>query len=49
MECLEKAYEERSGLLIWLKVWPIFDHLRSDARFVRLLREIGFGMDGEGL
>jgi Lipoprotein NlpI, contains TPR repeats len=42
MEWLEKAYVERSGLLIWLKVWPIFDHLRSDARFVRLLRRIGF-------
>lgn len=49
MEWLEKAYEERSGLLIWLKVWPIFDHLRSDARFVRLLRRIGFATDGEGL
>jgi len=42
MEWLEKACEERSGLLIWLKVWPIFDHLRSDARFIRLLRRIGF-------
>ncbi len=47
MEWLEKAYEERSGLLIWLKVWPIFDHLRSDARFVRLLRRIGVATDGE--
>src|SRR6266571_3467915 len=47
MEWLERAYEERSGLLIWLKVWPIFDHLRSDARFVRLLRRIGFATDGE--
>jgi TolB-like protein/Flp pilus assembly protein TadD len=40
IEWLEKAYEERSGLLIWLKVWPIFDHLRSEARFVHLLRRI---------
>lgn len=47
MEWLEKAYQERSGLLIWLKVWPIFDHLRSDARFVHLLRRIGFATDGE--
>jgi len=47
IEWLEKAYEERSGLLIWLKVWPIFDHLRSDARFVRLLRRIGFANSGE--
>ena len=49
MEWLEKAYEERSGLLIWLKVWPIFDQLRSDLRFVRLLRRIGFTTDGERL
>jgi len=47
MEWLEKAYEERSGLLIWLTVWPIFDQLRSDLRFVRLLRRIGFTTDGE--
>ena len=45
MEWLEKAYEERSGLLIWLKVWPIFDYLHSDARFVSLLRRIGFAND----
>lgn len=44
MEWLEKAYEERAGLLIWLNVWPIFDHLRSDPRFVRLLRRIGFAI-----
>lgn len=42
MEWLEKAYQERSGLLIWLKVWPIFDRFGSDARFVRLLQRIGF-------
>ncbi|HJQ25287.1 MAG TPA: winged helix-turn-helix domain-containing protein [Blastocatellia bacterium] len=45
MEWLEKAYEERSGLLIWLKVWPIFDALRADARFVSLLRRIGFATE----
>ncbi len=46
IEWLEKAYEERSGLLIWLKVWPMFDRLRRDARFVSLLRRIGFATDG---
>jgi tetratricopeptide (TPR) repeat protein len=45
IEWLEKAFEERSGLLIWLKVWPIFDHLRSDKRFIRLLRGVGFEMN----
>jgi len=49
MEWLEKAFEERSGLLIWLNVWPIFDNLRSDARFVRLLKRVGFANSGEPL
>jgi TolB-like protein/Tfp pilus assembly protein PilF len=49
MGWLEKAYEERSGLLIWLGVWPIFDHLRSDARFTRLLKRIGFVTGSEAL
>lgn len=38
---LEKAYEERSGLLVFLKVEPIFDPLRADARFDGLLRRMG--------
>lgn len=42
IEFLEKAYEERSALLIWLKIWSIFDHLRGDPRFISLLRRIGF-------
>jgi serine/threonine-protein kinase len=49
MEWLERAFVERSGLLIWLKVWPIFDNLRSDARFVRLMERIGFTTDAEHL
>jgi TolB-like protein/Flp pilus assembly protein TadD len=39
---LERAYEERVGLLVWLKVWPVFDKIRSDVRFVNLLGRIGF-------
>ena len=38
---LEKAYEERSNYMAWLKVYPLFDPLRSDARFDDLLRRIG--------
>ncbi len=38
---LEKAYEERTFFLIWLKVEPRFDSLRDDARYKDLLRRIG--------
>ena len=38
---LEKAYEDRSFFLIWLKVEPRFDNLRDDSRFVELLRRVG--------
>ena len=38
---LEKAYQDRSAFLIWLKVEPLFDNLRSDPRFQDLLRRVG--------
>ena len=38
---LEKAYEERSGGLIWIGVDPRMDSLRSDPRFAVLARRIG--------
>jgi class 3 adenylate cyclase/TolB-like protein/Tfp pilus assembly protein PilF len=37
---LERAYEERSSWLVWIKVEPRFDPLRSDPRFVSLLRRM---------
>jgi len=40
-EWLEKAYEDHDGWLAWLKVDPIFDSLRRDAKFVRLLKKVG--------
>jgi len=39
---LDKAYEERSGWLTYLKVDPEFDNLHSDPRFQELLRKMGF-------
>jgi serine/threonine protein kinase/Tfp pilus assembly protein PilF len=42
-EYLEKAYEDHSVGLPWLKADPIFDSLRSDPRFTALLKRIGLG------
>lgn len=40
-EWLERAIEERAGFLAFLKVEPMFDALRSDARFSDVLRRTG--------
>jgi eukaryotic-like serine/threonine-protein kinase len=39
---LEKAYQERSWWLVWIKMDPKVDSLRSDARFIDLMRRVGF-------
>ncbi|MGH9755415.1 MAG: TPR end-of-group domain-containing protein, partial [Blastocatellia bacterium] len=41
-EWLEHAYLDRSGWMIYLKVEPMLDSLRSDPRFIDLLRRVGF-------
>ena len=40
-EWLEKAYEDRSMFLTWLKVDPQLNSLRADPRFAALLRKVG--------
>jgi len=38
---LDKAFEERSGWLVFLRVDPRFDRLRDDSRFAALLHRMG--------
>ncbi len=38
---LQKALEERTHWLVWLKLAPRWDGLCADPRFVALLRRIG--------
>jgi len=40
-ECLEEAFHQRSVSMVFLKVDPSFDVLRSDPRFKALLERIG--------
>jgi len=40
-EWLERAYRERSDMLVYLKLDPRLDPIRSEARFEELLRKVG--------
>ncbi len=42
MDWLEKAFEAGLGLLLIINVEPAFDPLRSEPRFLALLRNLGF-------
>ncbi|NIM91454.1 MAG: protein kinase [Candidatus Aminicenantes bacterium] len=41
-EWLDRAYKEHEDWLLYLKVEPLFDSVRSDPRFTKLLKKIGF-------
>jgi serine/threonine-protein kinase len=40
-EYLQRAFDERNAWLVYLKVNPVFDSLRSDVRFDNLLKRLG--------
>ena len=40
-EWLQKALDERDSRVIWLKVDPTLDNLRTDPRFAQALKEMG--------
>ena len=39
---LDKAFDERSNWLVWLRLDPRWNRLRSDPRFAKLERRMGF-------
>ena len=39
-ECLSRAYEEQSDLLVNLKADPFWDPVRSDSRYAALLHKM---------
>lgn len=41
MDWLERAYREHDEWLVYLKVYPEFDPLRSDPRFQSLVKQVG--------
>ena len=41
LDWLERAAEERSPLIVYVKVAPQFDKLRAEPRFHALLRRVG--------
>ncbi len=43
LEWLERAYDEHDSTLVWLKVHPRFDALRTDSRFTALLEKMSLG------
>jgi TolB-like protein/DNA-binding winged helix-turn-helix (wHTH) protein len=48
LAALEKAFETRSPWMVFLKVEPEFESLRTDPRFIDLLRRVGHRVETKG-
>lgn len=42
VDLLEKAYQERDSVVVYINTWPQFDPLREDPRFQELVRKMNF-------
>jgi len=42
LDLLEKAFVEKDALMVFLKVEPKWDNLRSEPRFIELMKGMGF-------
>jgi adenylate cyclase len=38
---LEKAFNERAGWMLWIKMDPIWDPIRNDPRFIAIVKKMG--------
>jgi tetratricopeptide (TPR) repeat protein len=47
MNLLEKAFEQREPLMVFIKVEPKWDALRSEPRFLQLMKRMKFGGSGK--
>ena len=41
LEWLERAFQARIPWMIFLRVWPIFDTVRTDPRFMEFIQKLG--------
>ncbi len=41
IELLQQCLKQREWPLVWLRVDPFWDNLRSDPRFIELLKKVG--------
>ncbi len=43
LEWLEKVYEQKDPKMTFLKVSPVWNNLRNEPRFIKLMRRMNFG------